>query len=108
MMVLLEDIVQVLELPHDDRRFTLGIDLVHGRFVGIALVHRELFGNTACLQTLSKNRRAAALSRLTVSRKSIVLRPAARNCNQAYVRLNAISSRTWQQPYKHILSCYHC
>ena len=45
-MVLLEDVVQVFELPHDDWRFASAIDLLHGRLVGPALVHRDLFGNT--------------------------------------------------------------
>ena len=38
----------------DDRCFAAAIDLIHGRFVGAALVHRDLFGNTAGLHGFFK------------------------------------------------------
>ena len=45
--LLLDNVVQVFDLSNDDQCFASGIDLIHGRFVGAALVHCDLFGNTA-------------------------------------------------------------
>ena len=41
-MVLFNQIVEILHLPYADLRFASGIDLIHGRCVGAALVHRDL------------------------------------------------------------------
>ena len=60
-MVLLHDVVEILHLPHDDRCFTSGIDLIHGRFVGAALVHGDLFGNTAGLHGFFKEPQGCCL-----------------------------------------------
>ena len=60
-MVLLHDVVQVFDLPHDDLHFASVIDLVHGRFVGAALVHRDLFGNTVGLHGLVKEAQGCGL-----------------------------------------------
>ena len=53
-MVLLHDVIEVLHLPHDDWRGACAIDLIHGRPVGAALVHRDLRGNTAGLHGFVK------------------------------------------------------
>ena len=45
-MVLFHDVIEVLHLPHDDWRGACAIDLIHGRPVGAALVHRDLLENT--------------------------------------------------------------
>ena len=42
-------VVEVLHLPHEDRHFPAGIDLIDGRLVFAALVHRDLFGNAVGL-----------------------------------------------------------
>ena len=44
-MVLLHDVVEVLHLTNHDLVFTSRVDLTHGRFVGVTLVHRDLLGN---------------------------------------------------------------
>ena len=43
-MVLRHKVVQVLDLPHDDHCLTSAIDLINGRLVGAAFVHRDFFG----------------------------------------------------------------
>ena len=48
-MVLLHGIIQVLDWPDDDRRFASAINIIHGSFIGSALVHRDLLGSTASL-----------------------------------------------------------
>jgi len=60
-MVLLHDIVQVLDLPDDDRRFTSAIDIIHGSFIGSALVHRDLLGSTASLHGFFKEPQGCGL-----------------------------------------------
>ena len=42
-------LLRYLTWAFDHRRFTSGVDFIHGRFVGAALVHRDLLGNTAGL-----------------------------------------------------------
>ena len=43
-VVLLDDVVEVLDLAHDDRNVAVSIDRIDGRLVGAALVHRDFFG----------------------------------------------------------------
>ena len=45
----------------DDRCFAAAIDLIHGRFVGAALVHRDLFGNTVGLHSFVKEAQGCGL-----------------------------------------------
>ena len=45
----------------DDRRFAAAIDLIHSRFVGAALVHRDLFGNTVGLHGFVKEAQGCGL-----------------------------------------------
>ena len=42
-MVLLDDVIEVFDLPDDDGYFLVLDDLVNGRFVGTALIHRDFF-----------------------------------------------------------------
>ena len=42
-MVLLDDVVEILDLANDDAVFQPVIDVIDGRLVGAALVHRDLF-----------------------------------------------------------------
>ncbi len=62
-VLLLNDVIQTVDLPHDDGLVACGIDLIHGRLDGAALVHGDLLGNTADLHDFAKKRMAAALSR---------------------------------------------
>ena len=41
-MVLLDEVIQIFDLPHDDGRFASGIDLIHGRLVGATHVDSDL------------------------------------------------------------------
>src|SRR5450830_442924 len=53
-MVLLNDVVEVLHLADNDRNSAAGIDLINGRLVGAALVHRDLLRNIIGLHGLVK------------------------------------------------------
>ena len=53
-MVLPGDVVQVFDLLNGDQCCASGIDLIHGRFVGAALVHGDLLGNTVGLHSFVK------------------------------------------------------
>ena len=53
-MVLLHEVVEVLHLPHEDWHLSAGIDLIHGRLVGVALVDGYLLGNSAGLHGFVK------------------------------------------------------
>ena len=75
----------VFDLSNDDRRLASAIDLIPGRLVGAALVHGDLLGNTVSLHGFVKKRRAAALSRLAVRRKTTVL-PSLSTARQRYFR----------------------
>ena len=41
-------------MPHHDQSFASGINFIHGRFVGAALVHVDLLGNTTGLHGFFK------------------------------------------------------
>ena len=43
-MILLDDVVEVLHLPNNDRSSAAGIDLINRCLVGAALVHGDLLG----------------------------------------------------------------
>jgi len=40
-MALLDNVVEVIHLVHEDRHVASGFDRIHGRLVGAALVHRD-------------------------------------------------------------------
>jgi hypothetical protein len=40
-MALLDNVVEVFNLVHEDRHVASGVDRIHGRLVGAALVHRN-------------------------------------------------------------------
>ena len=48
-VVLLDDVVEVFDLPNHNRGYPAGIDAIHGCFVGTALANDDLLGNTAGL-----------------------------------------------------------
>jgi hypothetical protein len=41
-VILLDNVVQILNLAHQDRHVAAGVDRIHGRLVSAALVHRDL------------------------------------------------------------------
>lgn len=60
-MVLFDDVVEMLHLPYADRRFASGIDLILGRCIGAAVVHRDLLGDTAGLHGFVKKAQGCSL-----------------------------------------------
>ncbi|MGS0742950.1 hypothetical protein ACVBEF_14100 [Glaciimonas sp. GG7] len=72
-MSLLDNIVDVFDLPNDDRDVSVGIDLIDRRLVGITFIYRDFFRNAMRLHGLVKKRFAATLSHLAVNSESVVL-----------------------------------
>ena len=52
-VVLLDDVVEVLDLAHDDRNVTVSIDRIDGRLVGAALIQRDLVRSCRACRSLS-------------------------------------------------------
>lgn len=70
--VLFDDVVQILVLAHQDADTGVGLDAFNGGRVGTALVDGDLLWDVVQVDGTLQNRRAAAMSRLVVSKKSIV------------------------------------
>ena len=47
-MILLDDVVEVFNLAHQDQHFAVGVDRIDRRLVGAALVHRDLVRIAVC------------------------------------------------------------
>jgi hypothetical protein len=69
-MILLEDVLLELNLDHKERHVAAGVDCIHGHVVGSALSIATLFRSPFAPIALWKKRFAAAMSLLSVSRKS--------------------------------------
>jgi len=66
----LDDVVEVLDLAHDDWNVALRIDRIESRFVGAALVHRDLIGLSVRIHRLVDE--TFRRSNVTLRRKQIV------------------------------------
>ena len=53
-MVLLDDVVEILDLAHHDRRVAAGVDRIDGCLAGAVLVHRDLVRFAVCSHGLIK------------------------------------------------------
>ena len=60
-MVLLNDVVELLHLPNNDRNSATDLDLIDGGFVGAALVHGDLLRNIAGLHGFVKEAQGCGL-----------------------------------------------
>jgi hypothetical protein len=68
-MVPLDNVIEVFNLTHKDRHLAAGVDRIKSRLVDATLVHCYIVRIAVRSHGLSKERFAAAMSRLAVSRK---------------------------------------
>ena len=71
-MALRQDVVQIFDLPHDDRHLTSGIDLIDRRFVGAALVHRDPLWNAVGLHGFVKEAHGCGLVALGGQQETVL------------------------------------
>ena len=79
-MVLLDDVIERFDLTNQDGDFPAGIDLIDGRFVGAALIHRDFFRPVVVTHGLIKETHGSGLVALGRQQKldgfpSLVNRP---------------------------------
>ena len=68
-MILLDDVVEILHLPNNDRSSAAGIDLINRRLVGAALVDGDLLGYIVGLHDFFKEPQGCGLVALGGQKK---------------------------------------
>ena len=111
-MVLLDDVIEVFDLPDDDGYFLVLDDRVNGRFVGTALIHRDFFWDGIVTHGLFKETHGGCHVALGGQQKinrvaclvdgSIQILPLALHADLCLIQAPAASHRSLARPKRYL------